>query len=151
MRQHHADNSHPRSGAAAVEFAAVLPLLTALVLGMIDIGQAFSVQEIVTNASRSAARRAVRDDIDSLAQVRAIVEAQLQASLPNLGADSLAASLNVTARDGDGVAVADLTSVGSGAPLTVDVDLQFNAVRWIRGVPIMDGRTLSASTTMRRD
>jgi Flp pilus assembly protein TadG len=43
-------------GAAAVEFALVLPLLLTLVLGAIDWGWYFFVDQLVTNAAREGAR-----------------------------------------------------------------------------------------------
>jgi Flp pilus assembly protein TadG len=43
-------------GAAAVEFAIVLPLLVSIVLGTIDWGYYFFVQQVVTNAAREGAR-----------------------------------------------------------------------------------------------
>ena len=43
-------------GAAAVEFALVLPLFLLLGLGTIDFGYYFFVSEIVTNAAREGAR-----------------------------------------------------------------------------------------------
>ncbi|MBN2575343.1 MAG: pilus assembly protein [Deltaproteobacteria bacterium] len=43
-------------GAAAVEFAIVLPLFLTLVLGTIDFGYFLYVSEVVTNAAREGAR-----------------------------------------------------------------------------------------------
>ncbi len=43
-------------GAAAVEFALVLPLLLTLVLGAIDWGWFFFIDQLVTNAAREGAR-----------------------------------------------------------------------------------------------
>lgn len=43
-------------GAAAVEFALVLPFLLMMVLGTIDWGWYFFVREVVTNAAREGAR-----------------------------------------------------------------------------------------------
>jgi Flp pilus assembly pilin Flp len=43
-------------GAAAVEFALVLPLLLMVVLGTIDWGWYFFVSQVVTNAAREGAR-----------------------------------------------------------------------------------------------
>lgn len=44
------------NGAAAVEFALVVPILIVLLLGIIEFGLAFSAQLQVTNAAREAAR-----------------------------------------------------------------------------------------------
>jgi Flp pilus assembly protein TadG len=43
-------------GAAAVEFALVLPLLAVLVFGIIDFGRAYNAQETLTQAARVGAR-----------------------------------------------------------------------------------------------
>jgi Flp pilus assembly protein TadG len=43
-------------GVAAVEFALILPVFLALVLGAIDFGYFFYVTEVVTNAAREGAR-----------------------------------------------------------------------------------------------
>ena len=51
---------HPRRrGATAVEMAIVLPLLLALVFGIIEFGRAMMVQQILVNTAREATRRAV--------------------------------------------------------------------------------------------
>ncbi len=49
-------DGHLERGAAAVEFALVLPPLLLLVLGTIDWGYYFYVREVVTNAAREGAR-----------------------------------------------------------------------------------------------
>lgn len=43
-------------GAAAVEFALIVPVLLLIVLGALDWGYFFFVQQVVTNAAREAAR-----------------------------------------------------------------------------------------------
>jgi Flp pilus assembly protein TadG len=49
--------ARPRQrGAAAVEFALVLPLLMLLVMGTIDWGYYFFIDQVVTNAAREGAR-----------------------------------------------------------------------------------------------
>jgi Flp pilus assembly protein TadG len=47
---------NPQRGAAAVEFALVLPLFMALLMGTIDFGYFFYSTQIVTNAAREGAR-----------------------------------------------------------------------------------------------
>ncbi|MDH6182295.1 Flp pilus assembly protein TadG [Microbacteriaceae bacterium SG_E_30_P1] len=44
------------SGAAAVEFALVLPVLLIVLLGIIEFGAAYNAQLLLTNAAREAAR-----------------------------------------------------------------------------------------------
>jgi Flp pilus assembly protein TadG len=46
-------------GAAAVEFAIILPLLVILVFGIIDIGLLLYNKQIITNASREGARAGI--------------------------------------------------------------------------------------------
>ena len=48
-----------QEGAAAVEFALLLPLLVLLLFGMIEFGLAFNTRIQATNAAREAVRRAV--------------------------------------------------------------------------------------------
>lgn len=47
---------HSERGAAAVEFALVLPILLALVLGTIEFGRAYNVQISLTHAARESVR-----------------------------------------------------------------------------------------------
>lgn len=47
------------SGVAAVEMAIVLSLLVILIMGMVDLGHAFYLKQIITNASREGARYGV--------------------------------------------------------------------------------------------
>ena len=51
---------HGQEGAAAVEFALILPLLILLVLGGMDLGHRYYMQHLITNASREGARYAAK-------------------------------------------------------------------------------------------
>jgi Flp pilus assembly protein TadG len=53
---------HPEEGASAVEFALVLPVLAALVFGIIGFGIVFAQQLSLSNFSRQAARYGAVDD-----------------------------------------------------------------------------------------
>jgi len=48
-----------RRGAAAAEFAVVAPIFLLMVFGIVEIGRGLMVQQLLTNASRVGARRAV--------------------------------------------------------------------------------------------
>lgn len=50
-----------RKGAVAVEFAIVAPILVAIVLGMIELGRAFEMQNLLEVAAREGARFASMD------------------------------------------------------------------------------------------
>ena len=55
--------SSDESGAAAVEFALILPVLILMILGMIEFSRAYNVQISLSNAAREGARvMAIYDD-----------------------------------------------------------------------------------------
>ena len=47
-------------GVAAVEFAIILPVLLLLILGGMDLGHAYYIEHLITNASREGARYGAR-------------------------------------------------------------------------------------------
>jgi Flp pilus assembly protein TadG len=63
--QRHTHNCE-RRGAVAVEFAAVAPLLLAIVVGMLELSRVYSVQNTLETAAREGARFASLDRTDML-------------------------------------------------------------------------------------
>ena len=49
-----------QEGAAAVEFAIILPILLLLILGALDMGHMYYIDHLITNASREGARYAAK-------------------------------------------------------------------------------------------
>jgi Flp pilus assembly protein TadG len=49
-----------QEGAAAVEFALILPILMLLTLGALDLGHMYYIDHLITNASREGARYAAK-------------------------------------------------------------------------------------------
>lgn len=74
----------PRSqkGAAAVEFALLLPLLLAIFAGMVEMGLLLYDQQVITNASREGARAGIVQD--STIDVDSIVHNYCDKNLYNL-------------------------------------------------------------------
>ncbi|WP_241985969.1 TadE/TadG family type IV pilus assembly protein [Cryobacterium sp. Hz7] len=62
-------------GAAAVEFALVLPILLLLVLGLIEFSRLYNIQISLSNAAREGARNMAIHDSQSTAKAAAIAAA----------------------------------------------------------------------------
>jgi Flp pilus assembly protein TadG len=74
------------SGASAVEFAVILPLLVVLVFGIIAFGFGFARWVALTNGAREGARyMAINSAGDPNAEAQAITRAQQWANLPCAG------------------------------------------------------------------
>ena len=56
---------HRTEGAVAVEFAILLPVLIAVLFGIIDFGDLFMKEHLITNASREGARYGVAYRVDT--------------------------------------------------------------------------------------
>ena len=75
-------------GAAAVEFALILPILLALLVGGIDASLALYDKAVITNASREGARAGIvaRNPLLTDEQIRQVVRQYAQSALVGFGA-----------------------------------------------------------------
>jgi Flp pilus assembly protein TadG len=135
-----------RRGAAVVEFAIVAPLFFLLIFGMIEYGRMVMVQQVITNASREGARRAVLDGATAT-DVKTTVTNYLSSA-------GITGSADYVTLD-----PADPNSAGHRQPVTVEVSVPFADVSWIGG-PLnfigtedisLGGTDLKASTVMSRE
>ena len=124
-----------RRGVAAVEFAIVVPIFVLLVFGLIELGRSFMVQQILTNASREGARRAIIEG-STTTEVKNLVG-------DYLGATSVSSGYTVT------VSPNITPALGLGDPITVSVSVPYSAVSWMPSAWWMGGATMSATSTMR--
>lgn len=126
-----------RRGASVVEFAIVAPIFILLVFGMIEFGRMCMVQQLLTNASREGARRAVLDGTTE-DEVKDVVENYLiNAAVPV---------------DRDNITVTPNPAVAAyGEPVTVTVGVAYEDVSWLPGSFYLGGTTLEASAVMRRE
>ncbi|MDQ0690148.1 TadE family protein [Arthrobacter sp. W4I7] len=95
-------------GAAAVEFAILLPLLLMLVLGTIEFGRAYNAQITLTNAARDGVR------------VMAIANDPASAKI---AAKNAAASVSTSIPTSDVTLSTDACSTGSQVTLTIKYNL----------------------------
>lgn len=131
--------SHRRSarrGAAVVELAFTAPILFLLVFGMIDVGRAVMVQNLLTNAARDGARAAALDGANASEIEESIVEYLAASSVPG-------ATVTISPNP--------LTSATWGDPVTCTVQIPFNSVSWLPSSWYFGGATLQATVVMRRE
>lgn len=116
--------SRPERGAALVEFTLVLPLLLALVFGIVDFGRAFQSWITITNAAREGAR------------------------LGATGADASAICSRVQATAGVSGATCTVSGVPgtTGGDVSVKVDYTLNLITPLGSMlTLLSGKGLSTS------
>jgi Flp pilus assembly protein TadG len=130
-------------GQAMVEFALVIPIFLLLVIGVIEFGRAWNLQQTLADASREGARRAaVFDPTLTQATVEAAIRAKIAAS-------------------GFNPALATITwptgfAVGMGAPITARIQMPYRFA-FLRPLIMLantssDGTlTLVSATQMRKE
>lgn len=130
-----------RQGAAAVEFALIAPVFFLMIFGMIELGRAVMVKQVMTNAAREGARLAV---LDSTTPMATTVKNTVATYLTNGGIPG--ATVNDVTID-----PAEPTSAAYGAPVTVTVQVPYSRVSWLPVPVYLGSKTLTASTVMRRE
>jgi hypothetical protein len=117
-------------GAAALEFALVLPVLLVLVFGVFEFGLLWNASQVITDAAREGARRAVVANPAYAASPEAVfetVETAVRRARPNLevmlkNANYCAPELPGTPLQSDGLEIYGCQwDAGSGMPARVAV------------------------------
>src|SRR4051794_19598668 len=67
-------------GSAAVEFALVVPFLLLILLGIVEYGRVYFMQNSITNAARVGARAMVVDSVNGIANPAADAKAKAAAA-----------------------------------------------------------------------
>lgn len=127
-----------RRAASAVEFALIAPVFFLLILGMVEYGRMVMIQQIITNASREGARRAVLDGATTT-EIQGLVGDYLQLAQVSPAGAVITVSPNPP------------NSAEFGDPITVTVAIPFNQVSWLPTPMYLGGRTMRATTVMRRE
>ena len=133
-----------RRGVAAVEMAVVLPVFVTMTMGMIELGRAVMVAQLMTNAAREAARAA-------------IIDGSTNTTVSNSAKNFLATAAKVNASD---VTVNITTSTSGGGNdvskakpqdlVTVNLSLPYSKVTWIK-TKYMTGMNITSMAAMRHE
>jgi len=135
-----------------VEFALVLPIFLLLVIGVIEFGRAWNLQQTITDAAREGARRAVVfDPTLTQAAVNTAIKTKIQAA----GFDSSQATIAWQDCTATCTAVTSF-DVGRGKVLNIQLSMPY---RFIFLKPLMNlastssngSLTLSTATQMRHE
>lgn len=124
-----------RRGASVVEFALVAPIFFMLVLGMIEVGRALMVQQVITNASRVGARKAITlsgTELNTITRVEDYAD--------NTGVPGVTVTVSPDPADTD-----------PGDEITVHVSVDFANVSWMPSPWFLGGMSLQASSVMRKE
>jgi len=133
-----------RRGVAAVEMAVVLPVFVTVTLGMIELGRAVMVAQLMTNAAREAARMA-------------IIDGSTNTSVSNAATSFMASAAKVSQGD---VTVTITTSTSGGGNdvanakpqdlVTVNLSVPYSKVSWIPA-KYMKGMNITSMAAMRHE
>src|SRR5262245_11795669 len=124
-----------RLGAAATEFACVAPVFFLMVIGFIEFGRALMVQQVLINASRVGARQA---------STTGATTAQVQSAVQNYTTGVVVNGVTATVTPDPATAVA-------GTTITVEASVPFSNVSWMPSAWFLSGKTLKASSQMRKE
>jgi Flp pilus assembly protein TadG len=125
-----------RSGTAAVELAAVAPMVVALVVGLLTVGRMVQMTEIIANAAREGARKA-STGLNTYADVKTTVTNYLT----NAGITNQT-GLTVTVYDGATGPTFDPSTAICLDKLTVTVTLPYSNIQ-LAPLPMPAGTVIS--------
>ncbi len=141
---------HPR-GAAAVEFALVVPLFLSLVFGIVEFGRAMMVGQLVTNAAREGARMAVINGATN-SQVEAAVIDNLERTLgiASTNTEGISVACTVEPDAGNPDAGDEVSDAGSRDLCTIEVRVSHELVKYL-GLTYLTNTDFVARSTMRHE
>ena len=126
-----------RRGAAMVEFALVAPVFLILITGIIELGRAVVVQQLLTNASREGARIGGYNSTTSTSTVTTAVNSYLT----NVGISGAATTVSPNPP----------SLASGGQSVTVTVSIPFTKVSYLPSPFYLGSQSLQATTVMCRE
>jgi Flp pilus assembly protein TadG len=126
-----------RRGAAAVEFALVAPFLVTLVLGMMELGRAIMVKEMLSNAAQKACRTAAQPGKAS---------SDATSEVANIMSDNNVTGYSTTILV-NGVA-ADISTAKQFDQISIKVSVPVSQVAWTTTFFYLTGATMESETVV---
>lgn len=121
-----------------VEFAIVCPVVLLLLLGIIEIGHAMLVGQVLNNAARSGCRAGSLAGGTNTAVTTAVTNNLVGISSPTV----------TTLVNGS---PADVSSAYSGDAITVQVSVPYSKISWVPTPQFLSGATLTGKAVMCRE
>lgn len=141
-------------GATAVEMAIVLPILFVMVFGIIEFGRAIMVNQVLVNAAREAARRAVVPGATDEAVNTIISDYMESAGISDwdlfVEVDGVRSELITDAKD-DAQNTNAIVTAPPKAKVTVELSVLYSSVAWGPMHLISGDKNLIATVTMRKE
>lgn len=128
-------------GQATVEFALILPVLLLLVLGIIELGRAWNLAQLATDAVREGTRQCSL--ADNLTHTQASVEAWIENRMATSGVPVTAPTVTFDTPLGGGTPCEN-----SDQPVTVTMRIPYS---WMFFGGVFDPITITSSFTMRNE
>ena len=123
--------------------AMVMPVFVIALLGIIELGRAIMVSQLLENAAREGARMAILDNTTN-SQVTTAAQTFMQ-NAANIAPNKVTVTINVAGSNS-----AQLSSAKPSDLITVTVSVPFSSVSWLPP-NYLSGATLSALGAMRHE
>lgn len=137
-----------RRGAAMVEMAVVLPVFFLVVLGILEFGRAMMTTQIISNATREGARRAILNGSTNAAvtsEVRDFISETCRVDGSNVTVD-----ISIEPGPNNDDPLNQLASANEGDLVTVEVQVPFRELSYIRA-SFLGNRQIRGRATMRHE
>lgn len=127
--------SSSRTGAAAVEFALICPVLFLVFLGVIEFGRAMMVSEILNTAVRTGCRAGTM-----IGATNSSVTSGVTQCLTGISGTTTTIQVNG--------ATGDVSTAARGDSISVQLQVPYSSVSWLPGSMFLGNTTLSATAVM---
>jgi Flp pilus assembly protein TadG len=128
-----------RPGSAAVEFAIIAPILTTLMLGMVEVTRVIQVKNYLSDAARSGCRLAIQSGSSTQS-----VKSNINTILTNNGISASYATITVRINGH----VADAATAVQDDKVSVQISLPISQVNWVTPIFFSDASVESEILVM---